>query len=231
MKEKLGNTMLIGLLLVLIPVLCFAEEASSLEKWQKVEQTAEIIAFFDNLFGSMGVHINETGEQITVAHMGDWIDLYEGIDETAVDFVIYIDAFQVDRLARFALAGDIAEEEQYRVMKELFTPATASLLGRPEVSRPIVKRISRAEDLIHVRLRSIVAGEEDVSHTLIYANRQWLVFPGLHGEPERFFDLSLSDAIVFQKTIFATMESDKAGRWAKFGRWYRRWRRDSSIVY
>ena len=212
----------VGALCLLAALSAHAEETPSMEIWKSVPQTEAVVAFFDNLFIRIGVIVEDTGERFTCLHLGDRIEFEPGIGE--VDYTISIEAYQVERLARFARTGQIAEEEQFRVLKEVMTPATAALLKNPSMSRPFVKCASGAEDVIHVVLKSPLTAEEDVAHTLIYANRQWIVIPGLHGKAQRVFTLSLQDAIEFQKASYRTIKDTRCGKWMKFGRWYRQWR-------
>jgi hypothetical protein len=164
--------------------------------------------------------VTDTGERFTVHHLGNRIEFEPGI-AGPVDFTLEILAFQIDRLAGYAQTGSIPEEEQYRVMKVVFTPATAALLARPLFSSCWVMFFSGAEELMHVTLRSPLASEESVSHTLLYVRGRWVVVPGLYGKPERIYYLSLQDAIVFQKNA---VKATKSGDWMRFAQWYRKWR-------
>lgn len=195
----------------------------SMEVWQSVEQTEQIIEFFRDLFSVIGVRVIDTDEAFSAVHRGDVIGFVEGIDADAVDYVVEIERFQIERLATYGFQGDIAPDEQFRVMKEVFTPATATLLKNESLARPMVKRLTGAEDVMHVELVSPIANEEGVSHTIRYVNKSWEVTPGLSGEPDRLFELGVRDAIVFQKAAHRAANGGLLARW-RFGRWYRKWR-------
>jgi hypothetical protein len=189
--------------------------------WQAVALTPEIVAFFENLFERIGIVVTDTGERFTVLHRGDRIDFEPGITGP-VDYTVEITTLQVERLAVYARTGRIPEEEQYRVMKVFFTPATAALLAQPLLSSCWVRCFSGAEDVIHVTLRSPLPSEENASHTLLYVRGSWVVVPGLYGHPQRIYSLTLQDAIVYQKNAVAAV---KSGDWMRYAQWYREWRK------
>ncbi len=215
-------------LLLAAPRAATAQAAASLgagaATWQAVAQTPEIVAFFKDLFVRIGIVVTDTGERFTVHHLGDHIEFDPGIAEP-VDYSVGITTLQVERLAGDARTGAIPPEEQYRVMKVVFTPATAALLAQPRLSSGLVRCFLGAERVIHVTLRSPLPTEEDVSHTLLYVRGGWVVVPGLYGRPQRIYHLALEDAIAFQKKSVAAVMS---GKWLRYSRWYRAWRKTVS---
>jgi hypothetical protein len=84
------------------------------------------------------------------------------------------------------------------------------------------------EDLIHVHLRSPVDEEEDVNHTLIHAAGQWVVIPGLHGNPRRVFDLTMADALEYHRRTIDAIHKDRFMNWLSFASWYKKWRKGVS---
>ena len=63
------------------------------------------------------------------------------------------------------------EFETWRIASVLFTPLTRETLKNPVMSRGILRRLARVEDLIHLRL----LGPEVyhvASHTLVFADGQ-----------------------------------------------------------
>jgi hypothetical protein len=197
---------------------------TALEKWQAITQNPEIVGFFTGLFERVGIRVTDPNEEFTCVHLGDRVTFEPGIDRSSVDYAVQIESFQVDRLVENARSGRLDEAEQYRIVSTLFTPATAATLKNPVLSHPLLRRLSGAEDLIHIHLRSPVQGEADVSHTLVYAARQWLVLPGLHGRPRRVYRLALADAIEYQRQVFGAMKENRWSCWFAFSRWYRKWR-------
>ena len=218
---------LMFLILISAATLC-AEETTSIDIWKSVVQTEEIVGFFQYLFESIGIVVTDTGEEFTCRHLGDRIEFEPRIDRDGVDYIIEVERFQIERLAAYGSGGDIAPEEQYRVMAEVFTPATRALLAKPELSSRFSRWLAGAERTIHVRLVSPLASEEDVTHTLEYVDREWKVVPGLVGIPKRLYLLDLEGAITFQKVAFATAIRKGPFARLRFSMWYRRWRRDVS---
>src|SRR5436305_1692890 len=102
-----------------------------------------------------------------------------------------------ERLAAHAVTGELDEAERYRIISTLFTPATAATLRSRVLANPFLRRLAGAEEVIHVHLQPPTPQQEPVQHTLIYANRQWLVFPGVHGRAGRTFRLGLADALEY----------------------------------
>lgn len=202
--------------------------ASSVEKWQSVIQDPRVVRFFDHLFERVGVRITDTGEAFTCIHRGDRIDFEPALDESRVDYVVEIESFQVDRLEREARKGEFDQAEQYRIMAELFTPATAATLRNPLLASALTRRLAGAEPVIHVRLKSPVAGEPDVTHTLRFDQRRWEVVPGLHGTARRSYTLTLEEAIRYHRHVFAALKANSLLNWIRFGLWYRSWRKSVS---
>jgi len=205
---------------------------TSLEKWRSITQPPEVVEFFHGLFDRAGVRVTDPGEAFTCVHRGDRIDFEPDLDPARVDYVVEVTTGQVDRLAGHVRAGRLDEAERYRIVTALFTPATAATQRHPVLCHPMVHWLSGAENLIHARLvppaGAGAAGGPPAAHTLVYAHRQWLVFPGLHGRPARTFRLAVADALEFHRRAFALLKTNTAGEWVRFGRWYRRWRKGVS---
>ena len=200
--------------------------ATSLEKWRAVVQTPEIVGFFRGTFERAGIRIADRNEAFTCIHRGDRIEFEPQLDESQVDYTVPIESYQVDRLAEEATAGKLSEIEQFRVLRALFSPATAATLKNPVLSHGLLRRLSAVEDLIQVRLHSPDPDQEpDTAHTLVHAAGQWLVFVGLHGRPRRTFELSMVDAIDYQRRVFQAMKKNDPLTWIRFASWYVSWRK------
>jgi hypothetical protein len=204
--------------------------ATSLEKWRAVVQTPEIVGFFGGTFERAGIRITDTNEAFTCIHRGDRIEFEPQLDESRVDYTVPIESYQVDRLGDEATAGALSEIGQFRVLRALFSPATAATLKNPVLSHGLLRRLSAVEDLIHVRLHSPDPDQEpDTAHTLVHAAGQWLVFVGLHGRPRRTFELSMEDAIDYQRRVFHSMKQNDPLTWIRFASWYVSWRKRVSV--
>ncbi|HEY9788518.1 MAG TPA: hypothetical protein V6D17_24220 [Candidatus Obscuribacterales bacterium] len=199
----------------------------AIEKWQAITQAPPIVEFLSGLFDSVGVRVVDTGEEFTCTHTGDRITFAPGIDP-GVDYAVEIQSLQIDRLSSNAKSGAFDEAEKYRIISTLFTPATKASLKNPIFSNRIVRRLAGAEDLIHVYLQSPVKEEQDVTHTLIFARGQWLVFPGLHGKPGRVYRLTMEQARAYQRQALAAMTAKRWLDLLNFTSWYKEWRKGVS---
>ncbi len=138
---------------------------------------------------------------------------------------------KLKRLVTFAKTGELNLAQQYRVIRALFTPATAATLKSPIQSNPILRSLSGVEDLMHVHLKSPTPEEpdcEDYNHTLIYVKGQWLVIPGLYGSPRRTYRLTIEEALNYHRKVFAALKANNWLGWLRFLRWYLRWRKTVS---
>lgn len=201
---------------------------SSLHRWQSALPSADVIDFFAGLFDAPGVRVTDTGEAFTCYHRRDRIEFADGIDEGNVDFVVEIDAAQVDRMVEDARPGGLDERARFRIMAELATPATQAVLARPMIRsrllRSILFKVGRAESLMHVVLAA-PAGEEEVAHTIAYVDGQWLVIPGRHGRVTHLYRLTVADAVEYQRRMLAARKANRPATWLAFARWYGRLRR------
>ena len=189
----------------------------------------QVAHFVAGAFERLGVQVRDTGESFTCLHRKDRIDVEQGGARDGVDYTVEVEASQLERLRQQVQANRFDEMEKFRLVRVLFTPATAAMLEAKSVlSQPLVRKLAGVEDLIHVRLRSPMKEEEEGAHTLIYAAGQWLVFPGLHGRAKRTFTLSTEQALDYQRHIFAAVKKRTMGHWLRFGLWYRRWREQVS---
>ena len=204
---------------------------TNLEKWQALIQQPANVEFFKGLFERVGISVVDAHEAFTCIHRGDKIDFEAGLDRNAVDYTVEITEAQVGRLAEHVAAGDIGLAEQYRVMRALFTPATAATLKNPIMANAFFRRLSKIEDVTHVHMISPTPNEpdcEDTYHTLIYVPGQWLVIPGLQGSPGRVFNLTMEDALIYHRRVFSALKANRWRSWMSFQRWYVGWRKQVS---
>ncbi len=149
--------------------------------------------------------MRDTGEAFTCVHCGDRIDFEDRIVHGRADYTVEVESAGLERLGQQVQTGAFDETEKFRVVRVLFTPATAAMLTEPPVlSHLLVRRLAGVENLIHVRLVAPTPG----THTLVYAARQWLVFPGLHGRARRTSTLSTEEALDYQRHVFAAVRTD-----------------------
>jgi hypothetical protein len=198
---------------------------TTLETWRAVTQDPRVIGFFKGTFERAGVRIVDTGESFTVVHHGDRVDFEPALNESSTDFTVDIQEYQATRFAEAAGTGVLDPTAQYRAVRALFTPATEATLRNPMLANGILRRLARIEELIHVRLKSPVPDKEpDLTHTLVHVRGQWVVIPGLHGRAGRTFDLSIEDAILYQRHVLKALRQNTWAGWLQFGSWYLGWR-------
>lgn len=206
---------------------------SMLEKWRSLELSADVIGLFKGLFEKLGVRIIDTGEALTCIQRGDQIEFALGVDEDSVDFSLQVYGYQLERLAEHVAKGDINELERFRIAREFFgrnSTGKANILNNPLISNVVLRRLIGGKNLIHMYLISPdPEQEENATFTLIYVNKGWLVIPGLQGEPERIFRVSVADALELQRHLFAGMKAGSWLEWLKIGRWYVGWRKKVEV--
>jgi hypothetical protein len=195
---------------------------SAMAAWAGIVQTPELIDYFKGLFNKAAVSIEETGEKFTVTHTGSEIQFTPGIQES-VDFYVPLQLENVSNLIQHAEDGKIDPDESWRIVCVLFTPLTQASLSNPIVNKNWLRKIAGVESLIHVHLLS-PSGDNAATHTLAFAGDQWLVIPGLYGNPGRTYRLDCDQALEFQRRLFGTMQSNSSGAWWQFANWYREWR-------
>ncbi|MEX1018061.1 MAG: hypothetical protein WDZ49_00300 [Litorilinea sp.] len=201
---------------------------SALEAWAGIAQAPELIEYFKGLFNRAAVTVEDTGEQFTVIHTGTDIQLAPGIQKP-VDFHVPLLWENVSYLVEFSEDGAISPDESWRIICVLFTPLTQAALSNPIVAKNWLRKIAGVESLIHVHLLN-PEGDDAAAHTLAFAGDQWLVLPGLHGKPERTYNLKPDAALEFQRHLFTTLKSDSSTAWWHFANWYRDWRTGVSVT-
>jgi len=204
--------------------------ASVAEAWEPLLKNPGMAAFFDGIFVDLGVRVQETGEELTIHHMGDHFTLEEGIDAGSVDYTVPIRLENVSNLASHGADEMVDRAEAYAILDVMFTPMTqVTLAASPVIRSKKLRRAAGVEALIHVELLD-ASGEVGRTHTLAFVEEQWLVIPGLHGEAQRVFHMTPEDAAVYQRHIFAATKTDTNKGWMQFARWYNEWRESVSTV-
>jgi hypothetical protein len=201
--------------------------ASSMQLWQGITQTPDIVAHFRGIFNKAAFTVTETGETFTATHHGDRITLAEGIDPNA-DFTVPLQLENVQRLAAQTRDGRIPPAEAWRIAQVLFTPLTQTTLKNPVLSVNWVRWVAGVENLIHVHLVNPEGGDA-ATHTLLYTGDQWVVLPGLHGQARRVYRLTPEQSLDYQRHVFHAIQQNNLGGWWSFARWYRAWRQDVSV--
>tara|TARA_Y100001960_G_C14529841_1_gene755538 strand:- start:31 stop:702 length:672 start_codon:yes stop_codon:yes gene_type:complete len=219
------------LLIVTIIISMLKSEApSSMKHWESILQTPEILSYFDDVFESLGISVEETGETFTIHHKGDRFVFEEGIIYEEVDFVVPLRLENITNMISHSKDGNIDSTESWRILDVLFTPLTKVTLEAPVLAVNWRRKLAGVEDLTHVYLLNPNGGEAS-KHTLIYVKGQWLVLKGIHGEPRRTYRMTPSESIEYQRKVFKALKKDNLWGWMKFASWYKKWRKKNSTTH
>ncbi len=199
------------------------EPSPSMKAWSHLLEMPDLAKFFDSMFEHLGVRIDETEEAFTVHHHGDKLSISEGLEPEQVDYVVDLTSQNIENMVRHGEDGKIDRAEAFAIVSILFTPLTRVTLKNRYMSSPLLRRLGRIENLIHVLLLDPDGGDANC-HTLIHVNGEWIVAPGLHGTPRRIFRIDIDQAVDYQKRVFQAMKRDSLSGWWQFGNWYRDWR-------
>ena len=194
----------------------------AVDLWRAVAQTDELVDLFAGMFDVIGITIEETGEELTVSVGEGRVHIDPGLPDE-YDFLVPLKMENVNNMISHAADGRLDAFETWRIVSVLFTPLTRETLKNSVMSRGLLRRLARIEDLIHVRLLG-PADEDVANHTLAYAGGQWLVIEGLHGHAKRTFTMTGEECVAYQKGVFKAMKSKSILGWISFARWYVKWR-------
>jgi hypothetical protein len=200
---------------------------SALELLRGKPLSGAIVAAVRGLFGTLGIRVIETGEELTCTHSGNAIAFTAGIDPASTDVVLPMHLYQVERLVGFFTDGILDDLEMFYITRALFADGHGPrhLLGNPLVANPVLRRMIRGKRLLHITLLSPdLAADHDALFTMAFVSGQWLVVSGHHGLPERVLRVPVSEAIELQRLFFAGMKAGDLGTWMKIARSYVAWR-------
>ena len=203
------------------------QKQRAVDLWRAVAQTDELVDFFTGMFEVMGITIEETGEELTLRVGEGKVHIEPGLPDRS-DFLVPLKMENVTNMVSHAADGRLDAFETWRIASVLFTPLTRETLKNPVMSRGMLRRLARVENLIHVRLLGPEA-EQVASHTLVFACSQWLVIEGLHGQARRTFDMTGEECVTYQKQVFKAMKANSIMGWIRFARWYGKWRSSASV--
>ncbi|MDP4685314.1 MAG: hypothetical protein NWS53_00375 [Salibacteraceae bacterium] len=216
------------LLAVFMCITANAQTNTNQNKLQAIVQTTEINQFFDGLFDKLGIKVIDTKENLTLVQEGGKIIVNAGLVDSEVDFILELESRNIDNVERFTSDGKIDAEEATAIAGVFFTPFTKSTLKNPILSANSKRKAAKIDDLTHVKLVNS-KNEVIASHTLVYAAKQWLVFEGLVGNPQRVFTLNADSAMVYQKQVSKAIKIGSNKGWLTFLKWWKGWREENSV--
>jgi hypothetical protein len=198
-------------------------QQSAYEAWQGLLNKKELTDYFKGTFESLGIVVDQTGERITVLNKGDHFEIEKGADSAKTDYFMHIKPENVQNLKKYADDNVIDEKESYRIQSVLFTPLTQSGLNQPVLKKKVFLKKAKIEQHIHVYLDS-PDGQGSVSQTIVFANDQWIIVPGIYGKAQRVFHLTPQQALDYQRELFAAQKADNLKTWKAFLGWYNKWK-------
>lgn len=208
----------------------------SFEKLKSINLSPSIVDLFSSLFERAGVRVVDTNEEFSCFHRQTHIEIQEHLEEHTLDYVIELSSVQIDQLIELFSSKENDEINRFRILSAIFSPSIEASVNPFHclkqvtassglLSNNFLRRILRMENLLHVYLRSPVHGQDDIGHTLIFVRKEWLIFPGTHGDAGRVFWLTIDDALDFHKKVFQAIKTNSKVGWLQFARWYLRWRK------
>jgi hypothetical protein len=211
-----------------LPVLMFVlpmsisaqDEIFASEEWEELTNKEFLIEFFDGSFSNMGVRVQETGEEITIQHHGDRLDIVEGVNPDETDYVIDISTQDIRNMVSYATDGKITDTEAYPILSYMFTSITSLTLQNESMLENVPGFVKRKDNNIHVTLHS-PDHTASVSHSILYLNKEWIVVPGLRGTPKRIYNMEVSDAMEYQRRVQEAITTDTRAGWKAFNKWYK----------
>lgn len=202
--------------------------SKNLEYLQSVASRPSAVDWFRGVVQRAHLELQDTGEQFTVEHRGDRLDVRPGLRDKKTNVLIPLHSENLEWLAGAFSDDQITPEEEYRIVKYLLVPCLKAALEMPILKNPAFNKILRVD---HHWQESLLdpEGKEDVQLTIVYVNKQWIVVPGFHGRAQRRLRLTAPQFIDFQKRVFAADASGNLAEWLKLANWYVKWRDAISV--
>jgi len=203
--------------------------SENLQQLQQLAKNPEAVKWFDGLFRVARIEVTDTGEQFTVHSKGGTVEITEGFDGDKPNFIVPLASENIANLASFFADGTIGEHEEYRIVKFMLRPCLEAALAMPILQNSALRKIVKIETHWHEALLD-PQGNEDDQLTIACVNEQWLVIPGYHGKPQRKVQITPSQALEFQRHVFAADEKNNLASWLELGRWYLGFRESITVA-
>ena len=89
---------------------------SSMDAWENIFQTPELLSYFDGVFDHLGIIIEETEESFTV-HRSDTKFIFDkGIKKDEVDFIVPLKLENIENMILHSKDGTIDPSESWRIL-------------------------------------------------------------------------------------------------------------------
>jgi hypothetical protein len=199
--------------------------SNTLEQLQDLALRPAAVGWFQGLFHRIHLQITDTGENFTVLHHGDRMEVQSGFLSQQPNFVAPLETQNIRNLAGFFDQGTIGPYEQYRIVKFMMRPCIEAALAMPILNHQAILKIVRVDPHFHTALVD-PDGHEDEQLTVLYVNNQWLVLSGHHGKPQRRVARTPEQLLEFQRHLHQADEQNTLAAWMDAARWYLKWREE-----
>jgi len=186
------------------------------------------VDWFKGLFTQVHLEVTDTGEKFTILHHGDRVEVLSGFRAKKPNFVIPLASENISRLTAAFSDNTIDAQEQYRIVKFMLKPCLRAALEMPILNNKTLLKIVKVDKHWQEALLD-PQGNEDEQVTVVYVNKQWLVIPGYHGQPERRLLLTPAQLIEFQRRVLEADASGNLSEWVKLAKWYVKYRKEVSV--
>ena len=199
------------------------------QQLQDLARKKSAVDWFKGLFKQVHLEITDTGEKFTIMHHGDRVEVASGFQAKKPNFVIPLKSENITRLTAAFSDNAIDAQEQYRIVKFMLKPCLQAALQMPILNNKSLLNIVKVDKHWQEALLD-PQGNEDEQVTVIHVNKQWLVIPGYHGNPQRRLRLTPEQLIEFQRRVLEADASGKVSDWVKLARWYVKYREEVSVT-
>jgi hypothetical protein len=196
---------------------------TNLELLAELTRKPAAVQWFRGLFRRVHLHVTDTGEQFTVVHHGDRVEVTPGLGSDSPNFIAPVTTENIRNLAGFFDDDGITPYEEYRIVKFMLQPCLKAALAMPILRNDALRRILNLDTHWQECLLD-PEGNEDEQLTVIFVNNQWLVIPGYYGNPQRRLRLTPLQVLDYQRRLFETDEKGGLGAWLDLAKWYVKWR-------
>ena len=187
------------------------------------------VEWFRGLFNRAHLEVKDTNEEFAVVHHGDHMTIERGFEGGRGDFVVPLEAQNVQNLVNFFQDDHVEPYEEYRIVKFMLQPCLVAGLALPILRNPIIQCILKLDSHWQEAILD-PEGNEDEKLTVIYVNGQWLIIPGYWGHPQRRLVMTPAQVLEYQRRVFAAAEDGRLTAWRDVAKWYVDWREEVSVA-
>lgn len=179
-----------------------AKSATVMQQFERAGQFASQFEWFEDIKDEhVFVYITNLGNlPFTLKIDEGEYSVEEGFD-TSQDptMVVPLPDDAVASLVLFLQDGELTYDEQYKTYGFLSVPALQSLYKNEKLYEPGTKSPLKFDDLVHIEVTpeepvTLYGNPYVIQTTAVNVDGQWLVFPGLQGDPDFKLSMTLEEA-------------------------------------